>query len=111
MLYINHNTGPGDFEHSYTRVPFMVWNKLEGRARSKNMDRSTKAEIYDPLWFLTRQWQLGELMGEDVGSALTAQIAYQTTRPSHIGNGKSGPLKTMDPQANHHHGHPVAQCH
>jgi hypothetical protein len=108
MLNINDNNGPGDYEHSYTRVPFMVWNKLEGRARSQNMDRSTKAEIYDPLWFLTRQWQLGELMGEDVGSALTAQIAYQTTRPSHIGNDKMGPLKTMDPQSNHHHGHPVA---
>ena len=32
------------------------------------------AEVADPLWFLGRQWQLGELVGEDVGSPVSVLV-------------------------------------
>ncbi|MFB9237861.1 hypothetical protein ACFFWC_20245 [Plantactinospora siamensis] len=48
------------------------WNRLEGRPRSTDFDRALRAEIRDPLWMLTRQWQLGEFRGEDAGSPVTA---------------------------------------
>jgi hypothetical protein len=54
------------------------WNRLEGRPRSADFDRSLRVEVRDPLWFLTRQWQFGEFEGEDAGSPIDARIAYET---------------------------------
>ena len=54
------------------------WNRLEGRPRSADFERSLRAEVRDPLWFLTRQWQYGEFEGEDAGSPIDARIAYRT---------------------------------
>jgi hypothetical protein len=56
------------------------WNRLEGRPRSAEFDRSLRAEVRDALWFLTRQWQFGEFQGEDAGSPIDARLAYATTR-------------------------------
>ena len=56
------------------------WNRLEGRPRHADFDRSLRAEIRDPLWFLTRQWQYGEFEGEDAGSPIDARVAYVTAR-------------------------------
>jgi hypothetical protein len=44
------------------------WNRLEPRPRSNDLTRSMAAEMRDPLWFLTRQWQFGEFQGRDAGS-------------------------------------------
>src|SRR5215510_8037934 len=55
------------------------WNRLEGRPRSADFTRSLRAEVRDPLWFLTRQWQYGEFEGEDAGSPIDARIAYRTS--------------------------------
>jgi hypothetical protein len=54
------------------------WNRLEGRPRSADFERSLRAEVRDPLWFLTRQWQFGEFEGEDAGSLIDARIAYES---------------------------------
>ena len=53
------------------------WNRLEGRPRSADFERSLRAEVRDPLWFLTRQWQFGEFEGDDAGSPIDARIAYR----------------------------------
>jgi len=37
------------------RPAITLWNRLEGRARREDFDRSLRAEIRDPLWMLTRQ--------------------------------------------------------
>jgi hypothetical protein len=63
------------------RIPIPVvrgWNRLEGRPRSVDLERSLRAEVRDPLWFLTRQWQFGEFEGDNAGSPIDARIAYQT---------------------------------
>jgi hypothetical protein len=57
-----------------------VWNRLEGRPRTANFDRALKAEVRDALWMLTRQWQMGELRGDDAGSPVFAKIHVATTR-------------------------------
>jgi hypothetical protein len=44
------------------------WNRLEGRPRAVNFERALRAEVRDPLWFLTRQWQFGEFTGDDAAS-------------------------------------------
>src|SRR5882762_1033541 len=60
-------------------IPIITgWNRLEGRPRSADFERSLRAEVRDPLWFLTRQWQYGEFEGEDAGSPIDARVAYTT---------------------------------
>lgn len=44
------------------------WTRLEPLPRSSDLAAGLRAELADPLWLLARQWQLGELAGEDAGS-------------------------------------------
>ncbi|WP_316814298.1 hypothetical protein [Pedobacter heparinus] len=64
------------------RVPSITtYNRLEPRPRSKDFAQSLSAAVHDGLWFLTRQWQMGELESEDAGSAIDARLI---TRQLHI---------------------------
>jgi hypothetical protein len=59
-----------------------VWNRLEGRPRTTDFARALRAEVRDPLWMLTRQWQLGEFIGSDAGSPVTATYAVSSAPPT-----------------------------
>src|SRR5688572_12214170 len=60
------------------RLPRVVaFSRLESRPRTLDFTRSLRAEVRDPLWMLTRQWQFGEFKGEDAASAVTSRIHYQ----------------------------------
>jgi hypothetical protein len=60
------------------RVPRVVaFNRLESRPRTLDFTRSLRAEVRDPLWMLTRQWQFGEFQGEDAASPVTSRISFQ----------------------------------
>lgn len=62
------------------RIPSITaYNRLEASPRNRDFARSLKAEIRDPLWMLTRQWQFAEFQGEDAGSPVTAQILGEHT--------------------------------
>src|SRR5712692_4429584 len=58
----------------YRDPSITAYNRLEPRARTENFARSLRAEIRDPLWMLTRQWQMGEFEAEDAGSAIDARL-------------------------------------
>jgi hypothetical protein len=62
------------------RPAITLWNRLEGRARQEEFSRSLRAEIRDPLWTLTRQWQLGEFKGADSGSAAKVRVQIDAAR-------------------------------
>jgi hypothetical protein len=63
MPYVIEDINPVIKEMLYPTV--MMWNRVEGRPRAvKNFDRALKAEVRDPLWMLTRQWQMGEFEGD-----------------------------------------------
>jgi len=47
---------------------------------SGKMNESLAARIHDPLWFLSRQWQLGEFQGDDAGSPARLDV-LGTTAP------------------------------
>jgi hypothetical protein len=51
-----------------------VYNRLEGRPRTREFDRALRAEVRDALWMLTRQWQVGEFHGDDAGSPVLARL-------------------------------------
>jgi len=57
-----------------------TWNRLEARPRMTNFDRALRAEVRDPLWMLTKQWQMGEFRGSDAGSPVFAKLQMATTR-------------------------------
>ncbi|THH35623.1 hypothetical protein [Neolewinella litorea] len=56
------------------------WNRLEGRPRSADFPRALRAEVRDPLWMVARQWQMGELTGDDAGSPVYAKAHLHTTK-------------------------------
>ncbi|CAH1656410.1 MULTISPECIES: hypothetical protein [unclassified Chelatococcus] len=71
------------------------WNRLEGRPRTENFERALRAEIRDPLWLLTRQWQMGEFRGDDAGSPIFARARIETTRLTGY-RAADGPAEAFD---------------
>ena len=44
------------------------------RSSDADMAASSNARLFDPLWFMTRQWQMGEFQAEDTGSPVQARV-------------------------------------
>ncbi|SHH00479.1 lamin tail domain-containing protein [Halobaculum gomorrense] len=51
-----------------------TWSRLEPRTRDRELRDGLRATVQDPLWLLGRQWQTGELTGEDGGSLVDASL-------------------------------------
>jgi hypothetical protein len=51
-----------------------TWHRLEPRVRGADPAKGLRAAVHDPLWLLGRQWQLGELLGEDAASPVVARV-------------------------------------
>ena len=56
--------------------------------RRTDTDEGLRARVADPVWFITRQWQLGELQGEDASTPVVVTsapqhvpVTYDRTRP------------------------------
>lgn len=64
-----------------------TWMRLEPVCRNADMTAGLQARIYDPLWLLMRQWQLGEFQGEDSGSPVTAHWTAECARLSRYFSG------------------------
>lgn len=56
------------------------WNRLESSTRHENFERSLRCEVRDPLWMLSRQWQMGEFQAQDSGSPVFAAMKWHTTK-------------------------------
>ncbi len=50
------------------------WNRIEPRPRSDKLERHLAAQVRDPMWFLTRQYQFGEFQGEDAASPAYVEL-------------------------------------
>jgi hypothetical protein len=72
------------------------WNRLEGSPRAQDLSRSLRAEVRDPLWMLTRQWQLGEFRFDNAGSPCFAKVQVQTS-PLQAVKGRAGLAQAYDP--------------
>ena len=55
------------------------------------MTTSTSARVFDPVWFLTRQWQIGEFQAEDAGSPVMARVRATNAPLSRIHLGELQP--------------------
>lgn len=72
-----------------------IYNRLEPRPRTEEFDKALKAEIADPLWLLTRQWQFGEFKGEDTGSSVFAKVKMKAAQMSHFAGKGQGPIEAV----------------
>lgn len=61
-------------------TPLYLW--LEPLHPVTDLDEGFRAPVADPVWFLSRQWQLGEHQGEDASSpvVVTTQITHEPLR-------------------------------
>ena len=60
-----------------------TWHRLEPRVRGQDPAAGLRAAVHDPLWLLGRQWQVGELLGEDAAfpvSVLVETVEQPLTR-------------------------------
>lgn len=54
------------------------WTRLEPQSRNADIGISSRARVFDPLWMLTRQWQMGEFQAEDAGTPIQARVRAST---------------------------------
>jgi hypothetical protein len=58
-------------------APLTSWTRLEPRVRRDDPAAGLEARVRDPLWLVARQWQVGELTGEDAGSPLQVRVRLE----------------------------------
>ncbi len=54
------------------------WTRLEPQCRNADMGRSVGARLFDPLWLMARQWQMGEFQAVDAGTPVQARVRATT---------------------------------
>ncbi len=52
----------------------MRWSRIESMGRAADFADGIAARIADPLWMLGRQWQLGELTGDDATQPAAVRV-------------------------------------
>lgn len=67
-----------NFFSLFFRGPEEKCSRLVPRSISHDIAEQLKARVHDPVWFLTRQWQLDEFKAEDGGQIVSAELSYGT---------------------------------
>ena len=58
----------------------VTWARIEPHAQTTDLDIGLAAAVADPLWLLLRQYQLGELTGDDGGAPVAIDVAASWSR-------------------------------
>jgi hypothetical protein len=71
----------------------MSWQRLESSSVGSDLLEGQEARIADPLWLLGRQWQVGELTGEDAAGPVLVEARFEHTSVTRFrpGLGPAGP--------------------
>ncbi|MFN2107607.1 MAG: hypothetical protein ACK2UJ_22205 [Candidatus Promineifilaceae bacterium] len=51
---------------------FRIYLRLEPRDHEQDLQAGFESAVYDPVWFLARQWQMGEFQGENASTPVWA---------------------------------------
>jgi hypothetical protein len=76
------------FSGAPTTSSITSWTRLEPQCTDADMGTSSSARLFDPLWLLTRQWQLGEFQAEDAGTPIQARVRATSALLSRRFNGE-----------------------
>ena len=71
-----------------THEPSKVSHFLETRTRQGDITDALRFRIYDPLWMLSRQWQMGEFRGNDAGTAMAVSFRVRQSKFSNYSDDK-----------------------
>jgi hypothetical protein len=75
---------------------FVTWARIEPHAQTTDIDVGLAAEVADPAWLLLRQFQLGELTGDDGGAPVAIDVAASWSQFSRYrAEGTSPPPDSM----------------
>lgn len=74
----------------------MSWARIEPHCATTAVDEGLAAAVADPLWFLLRQWQLGELTGDDGGTPVSLDVQASWSPFARFRASGSGPATTVD---------------
>ena len=55
----------------------MTLSRIEGMGRAENFAGGLAARVADPLWMLGRQWQFGELTGDDAAQPAAVRVTVR----------------------------------
>jgi hypothetical protein len=71
--------------------------RLETQPTAVNLKAGLQAQLADPLWMLSRQWQFNEFQGEDAGTPLRVAFSINGTEVDAFRSGKLGdaPWQTL----------------
>jgi hypothetical protein len=70
--------GKTTFSGAPTTSSITSWTRLEPQCTDADIGTSSSARVFDPLWMLTRQWQMGEFQAEDAGTPIQARVRATT---------------------------------
>ena len=70
-------------------------SRLIPRTRSQSLEEGIKAKVKDPLWFLTRQWQLGEFRARNGGKIVRAELSTSTQEVDEIRTDRGGDFRPL----------------
>jgi hypothetical protein len=73
-----------------------IWHRIETMARSEGLADGVAARIADPLWTLARQWQIGELRGDDAARPIGVQVNLRSIDVAGLG-AKGRPTAPLEP--------------
>ncbi len=62
------------FSGAPTSSSVTSWTRLEPQCTNADIGTSSSARVFDPLWLLARQWQMGEFQAEDAGTPIQARV-------------------------------------
>jgi len=73
------------------------WFRIEPQSDdlTPGPDRALQARVYDPAWLLGRQWQLGELTGEDAASPAWVRLRLAAAPISRLQLGGTPTVQTL----------------
>ena len=75
----------------------VTWSRLEPLALTSDLTAGLQTLLGDPLWLIGRQWQFGELRGEDAGTPISAIAEVEQAPLSRLRRGSSGaPIDLVD---------------
>ena len=62
-----------------------IYHRLESRRGDRDLNNGFAARVHDPLWFLARQWQMGEHQGENASTPVRIECVVSQTPIAPLG--------------------------